>query len=70
MGFANKNIEKLRKIGRKMVLPIDRIQAILESKIDFSNIENVIDFGAGTLLWSEYFANKVMGGGNSARSNL
>ena len=70
MGFANKNIEKLRKLGRKIVLPIDEIKSILESKINFSKVENVIDFGAGTLLWSEYFANKVMGGGNSARSHL
>ena len=67
MGFANKNIEKLRKIGRKIVLPIDEIKSILESKINFSNIENIIDFGSGTLLWSEYFANKAMGGGSSYR---
>ena len=62
MGFTNKNIEKLRKLGRKIVLPIDEIKSILESKINFSKVENVIDFGAGTLLWSEYFANKVTGG--------
>ena len=56
MGFGNTHLQKLRKVGRKVVLPTDEIQAILESKIDFSSLTTIVDFGAGTLFWSEYFA--------------
>ncbi|STQ83777.1 hypothetical protein [Helicobacter fennelliae] len=69
MGFGNTHLQKLRKVGRKVVLPTDEIQAILESKIDFSSLTTIVDFGAGTLFWSEYFASKLdnnaMGGGQS-----
>ena len=60
MGFANKHLDKLRKIGRKFVLPSDEIKGILESKINFDELENIVDFGAGTLFWSEYFAEKLL----------
>lgn len=64
MGFDNKYLERIRKIGRKVVLPSDEIKGILESHINFSDIKSVLDFGAGSLFWSEYFARKIsMGGG-------
>ena len=63
MGFDNKYLEKIRKIGRKVVLPSDEIKGILETHINFSDIKSVLDFGAGSLFWSEYFANKIGGGG-------
>lgn len=59
MGFANKYLSSLRKMGRKVVLPSENIKAILESAIDFSKVKNIVDFGAGTLYWSEYFASKA-----------
>ena len=59
MGFSNKYLEKVRKIGRKVVLPSDEIKHILESRIDFKCVESVCDFGAGSLFWSEYFAEKL-----------
>ena len=66
MGFDNKYLEKVRKIGRKVVLPSDEIKGILESSIDFECVESVCDFGAGSLFWSEYFAEKL--GGNRVDS--
>ena len=59
MGFANKHLDKLRKIGRKIVLPSDEIKGILESHINFNAIKTIVDFGAGTLFWSGYFAEKL-----------
>ena len=59
MGFANRHLEKLRKIGRKCVLPSDEIKGILETRLDFAAIKSVVDFGAGTLFWSEWFADKL-----------
>ena len=59
MGFANRHLEKLRKIGRKCVLPVDEIKGILEARLDFATIKSVADFGAGTLFWSEWFADKL-----------
>lgn len=59
MGFANKHLDKLRKIGRKFVLPSDEIKDILESHINFNKIKTIVDFGAGSLFWSEYFAQKL-----------
>ncbi|MGX3010751.1 hypothetical protein ACWIUD_04185 [Helicobacter sp. 23-1044] len=68
MGFANKYLDRFRKIGRKFILPSDEIKGILEAHIDFSTIKSVCDFGAGTLFWSEYFAEKL--GGNKADSAI
>ena len=58
-GFSNKYLEKLRKIGRKIVLPSDEIKGIVESRINFEHVKSVCDFGAGSLFWSEYFAEKL-----------
>lgn len=49
----NHNLSKLRMLGRKAVLPIGRIQAILAEII--SHGTTIIDFGSGTLFWSSYF---------------
>ena len=64
MGFANRHLEKLRKIGRRLVLPSDEIKGILEGKLDFASLKNVVDFGAGTLFWSEWFASKLRRAGD------
>lgn len=66
MSFANKYLASLRKIGRKVVLPSEQIKQILRSEIDFCKIRNIIDFGAGTLYWSEYFANIAESSADSA----
>lgn len=70
MGFANKYLASLRKIGRKVILSSDKIIEILESHIDFSSVKNIIDFGAGTLYWSEYFASKLNMVSDSAKLNI
>ena len=64
MGFSNKHLEKLRKMGRRLVLPSDEIKGILEGKLDFASLKNVVDFGAGTLFWSEWFASKLRRAGD------
>lgn len=68
MSFANKYLVNLRKMGRKVILPSEEIKQILRSEIDFCNIRNIVDFGAGTLYWSEYFANIAESSTDSANS--
>ena len=59
MAFSNQ-LSALRKIGRKAVLPTNKIQSIVLSKwggkSNQDDISTVIDFGAGTLYWSYWFA--------------
>lgn len=58
------NFGKVREIGRTMILPLDKIKQLVKEKIfDGSDIESVIDFGAGTLIWSKWlkmFISKVI----------
>ncbi|MCR5261454.1 MAG: class I SAM-dependent methyltransferase [Candidatus Gastranaerophilales bacterium] len=51
----------LRKIGRGLVLPhkkIERYIDIFYKKISAKSDEPILDFGSGTLFWSEKFAEK------------
>lgn len=59
MGFANSRLESLRKKARGLILPTQEILSILESRLDFSSLRRVADFGAGTLYFSEFFAKKL-----------
>jgi len=45
----------LRKIGRSTVLPVDRIKTICTNTLEGKNIKSVLDFGAGTLFWTDWF---------------
>ena len=73
MGFSNSYVERLRKKARGVILPTQEICAILESSFDLSAPRTIADFGAGTLYFSEYFAEKMadneisMGGGQLER---
>ena len=58
MGFSNSYVERLRKKARGVILPTQEICAILESSFDLSAPHTIADFGAGTLYFSEYFAEK------------
>ena len=49
----------IRKWGRAFVLPIKDIEAVIDAH--YANCQNnnpILDFGAGTLFWSEKFCNK------------
>ena len=55
MSFES-NLGGVREWGRKLVLPADKIQELLKEKIfDSHCVDKVIDFGAGTLYWSNWF---------------
>lgn len=60
MGFATHSLDLLRKIGRSYVLPAQEIQTLLEQNIPLDTLECILDFGAGTLFWSEFFAAKMI----------
>jgi len=63
-----KNITNfLRKRFRRIVLPSEEIKIEIDKQIDFRGLDSIVDFGAGSLFWSEYFANKVKinGGGGT-----
>ncbi|ETD25779.1 hypothetical protein [Helicobacter canis] len=59
MGFSNSYVERLRKKARGVILPTQEICAIIESSFDLSAPRTIADFGAGTLYFSEYFAEKM-----------
>jgi hypothetical protein len=54
MAFNNL-LASMRKIGRKAVLPTDRIKSICRKALAGKNIETILDFGAGTLFWTNWF---------------
>lgn len=55
MSFKS-NMGGMRALGRKVVLPADRIKKVMMEKLfDKYPIDGVIDFGAGTLYWSDWF---------------
>lgn len=75
MGFGTHSLDTLRKIGRRYVLPAQEIQELLDRHIPWQDMQCVLDFGAGTLFWSEFFATKLLqnpirGGGNCIRFYL
>ena len=53
-------MNRLRKIGRKYVLPVEEIGAVLSEclKTDKDCLK-IIDFGSGTLFWTEYIINNI-----------
>lgn len=60
MSFQH-NLGKLREIGRAVVLPAKEIKTLLEQNLfDKYSVNKVIDFGAGTLYWTNWFS-KVIG---------
>ncbi|GMO62323.1 MAG: hypothetical protein Ta2A_08850 [Treponemataceae bacterium] len=48
----------VRKMFRKIVLPVNDIQRILDLLLQGRKITNVLDFGAGTFFWTDYFVTK------------
>lgn len=63
MSFKS-NLGGIRAFGRRVVLPVDRIKKTLKRELfDKYPIDWVIDFGAGTLYWSNWF-DEVMDGGH------
>lgn len=48
----------IRKIGRGIVLPDKKIKKLIEEFIlnNFNSPNKILDFGSGTLFWSEWFA--------------
>ncbi|MCL2047814.1 MAG: glycosyltransferase family 39 protein [Defluviitaleaceae bacterium] len=50
---VNNSYGFLKYHGRKIVLPVNEIKQAIDGA--FSDVQNIVDFGAGTLFWSEYF---------------
>ncbi|MDR2478149.1 MAG: hypothetical protein LBD48_02415 [Treponema sp.] len=48
-------LSSLRRFGRNIVLPVDGIKAICKNSLKGIPIETVLDFGSGTLFWSDWF---------------
>lgn len=55
MSFKSYN-GMLRKFGRQVVLPVNKIKNILKEEIFNSEntVDICVDFGAGTLFWAEW----------------
>ncbi len=59
MSFQS-NLGGIRAWGRELVLPVDQIKRLLQDELfDKYCVDKVIDFGAGTLYWSEWFQSIV-----------
>ena len=54
MAFNNL-FTSIRKTGRNVVLPVDRIKNICRKALIGKNIKTILDFGAGTLFWTDWF---------------
>jgi len=54
-----KLIDKLKFHGRKYVLPVSDMKNTMRPIFMGRNINAVVDFGAGTLFWSEWFAKEL-----------
>lgn len=52
-------INTLKYHGRKAVLPVDEIKRISRSLLVGNRISEIVDFGAGTLFWSKWFADEL-----------
>lgn len=59
MSFKSCN-GRLRKIGRRVVLPVDKIKAVLEKELLAGKKINLcVDFGGGSLVWAEWLKDKA-----------
>lgn len=59
MAFEN-NLGGIRSMGRSIILPADKIKKLLLKELfNKYSIQKVIDFGAGTLYWTDWFE-KIM----------
>ena len=54
MAFNNL-FASMRKIGREIVLPADRIKIICRKALAGKGIKTILDFGSGTLFWTDWF---------------
>lgn len=56
--FARKGelFNVLKFHGRKLVLPVDKMKDEMKKIIEQRGLTRTVDFGAGTLFWSKYFA--------------
>jgi hypothetical protein len=52
-------ITTLKYHGRGIVLPVDEIKQIAKTLFEKCSVTEVLDFGAGTLFWSEFFADDL-----------
>ena len=52
-------LNTLKYHGRKVVLPVDKMKALMQPLLANENITHIVDFGAGTLFWSQWFAREL-----------
>lgn len=57
MSFSSYN-GIVRKYGRKLVLPVENIKRIIDKIFEEHRIDYCVDFGAGTMFWTEYLSQK------------
>jgi hypothetical protein len=50
---------KLKYHGRGVVLPVYELKDIARRVLTKQGVSHIVDFGAGTLFWSEYFADEL-----------
>lgn len=63
MAFEN-NLGGIRAFGRRMILPAEEMKNLIKTELlDKYPIRKVIDFGAGTLYWSDWFQEQFSGTG-------
>ena len=58
MAFGN-SLSLIRKMGRSIVLPVDTIKTICKRVLKGKNIERILDFGSGTLFWTDLFIKEL-----------
>jgi len=54
MAFGN-FLSSMRRPGRSIVLPVERIKEICKKSLTEKNMVRVLDFGSGTLFWTDWF---------------
>jgi hypothetical protein len=52
-------IDTLKYHGRGVVLPVDELKEITRRLLTKRGVTQIVDFGAGTLFWSEFFADEL-----------
>jgi len=52
-------MDTLKYYGRGVVLPVNEMKALIEQDLCNRDVKTIVDFGSGTLFWSQYFADDL-----------
>lgn len=54
---GSKNVRhNLRYYGRQLIQPVEKIKQLCRENIEPAGVHSIVDFGSGTLFWSEWLA--------------